>query len=98
MQRHCHLLLLLLLLLPWHTISVSSGGAEIYLCDPISKLWGCTKFDPPSPPTTNCIMADRIVRALRLVWRQASGSAAGCLGFGIHYLSEPAAGWYHGIN
>ena len=67
MQRHCHLLLLLLL--PWHTISVSSGGAEIYLCDPISKLWGCTKFDPPSPPNTNCIMAGKENRIM--AWAKA---------------------------
>ena len=62
-------LLLLLLHLPWRAVSVSSGGAEIYLCDPTSPLWGCTKFDPPSPPNTNCVMQGKENRIM--AWAQA---------------------------
>ena len=35
--------------------AVSGGGADIYMCDPMNPAWGCTKFDPPSPPNTNCV-------------------------------------------
>eukprot|EP00937_MAST-01D_sp_MAST-1D-sp2_P001627 g1627.t1 len=49
--------------------AVSNGGPEIYLCDPMSGRWGCTEFDPPTPPNTNCVMKNKQGRIM--TWAQA---------------------------
>ena len=50
--------------------ATSNGGVQIFECDPMAAVWGCTQFDPPSPPNTNCVTENATTTRI-MYWTQA---------------------------